>query len=63
MSKTKNNLPFPLKHKDFVFDKAIKEAGKIAAEIREEKYKEGLKHCRCCPAHPEYEEMNHEAYE
>jgi len=62
MSKTKSQ-PFPLKHKEFDFDKAIKDAAKSAAAIRELLYQEGLKHCRCCPAHPEYENLDHSAYE
>jgi hypothetical protein len=63
MSKTKNNPPFPLRRKKFDYDKMIREAGRIAREVQEERRKEGLKHCRCCPAHLEYQEMNHEAYQ
>jgi len=63
MSKTKHNPPFPLKHKKFDWDKFWEEVPNLAAELKEIKDREGRKHCRCCPAHPEYEEMNHEAYE
>jgi hypothetical protein len=63
MSRIKANPPFPLKHKKFDWDKFMKQAEKASREWQERRYQEGLKHCRCCPAHPEYERLDHSVYE
>jgi hypothetical protein len=58
----KNNPPFPLKHKKFDWGTFWKKNSTIAAELRALKEQEARKHCPCCPAHPEYEELDHSSY-
>jgi len=54
----KNTNTLPPK-KPFDWDNFWEENRKRAAELRKLKNEEGRKHCRCCPAHPDYENLNH----